>query len=116
MCEIRARIADVPERCARLTKNGGGPIKSELWYCNWVEKLIHFDCFGVNSCYPWWAWWAAMQAFVRLDLLAQHATSAYTSESKLRSEGLQLDLGVCLWLMYKLFILCRSTSACYFGL
>lgn len=89
MSEIRARIADVPKRCAGLSNQS---------CCNWIEKLIHFDCFGVNSCYPWWA---AMQAFVRLNLLAQHATSAYTSESKLRSEGLQLDLGVRLWLMYQ---------------
>ena len=31
MEEVRARIAEMPARCERLTKNGGGPIKSDLW-------------------------------------------------------------------------------------
>ena len=31
MREIRARISDMSGRCDKLTKNGGAPIKSELW-------------------------------------------------------------------------------------
>ena len=29
--EVRARISEMPERCKRLVKSGGGPIKSALW-------------------------------------------------------------------------------------
>ena len=29
--EIRARIAEMPERCRLLVKTGGKPIKSDLW-------------------------------------------------------------------------------------
>jgi hypothetical protein len=29
--EIRARISEMPERCKKLVKSGGGPIKSKLW-------------------------------------------------------------------------------------
>lgn len=29
--EVRARIAEMPDRCKRLVKTGGGPIKSDLW-------------------------------------------------------------------------------------
>jgi hypothetical protein len=31
MKELRARIKEMPERCDKLTKSGGGPIKSDLW-------------------------------------------------------------------------------------
>jgi hypothetical protein len=31
MEEIRARIAEMPQRCQDLTKSGGGPTKSSLW-------------------------------------------------------------------------------------
>lgn len=31
MKEVRARIAEMPERCKRLVKTGGAPIKSSLW-------------------------------------------------------------------------------------
>ena len=31
MDEVRARIAEMPARCQRLTMNSGGAIKSSLW-------------------------------------------------------------------------------------
>ena len=31
MQEIRARIAEMPERCEMLVNSGGKPIKSKLW-------------------------------------------------------------------------------------
>ena len=31
MEEIRARIIEMPDRCKRLVKIGGAPIKSDLW-------------------------------------------------------------------------------------
>jgi hypothetical protein len=31
MEEVRARIAEMPQRCQDLIKSGGGPIKSSLW-------------------------------------------------------------------------------------
>jgi hypothetical protein len=31
MEEVRARIAEMPDRCKRLVKTGGAPIKSNLW-------------------------------------------------------------------------------------
>ncbi|KIM94531.1 hypothetical protein OIDMADRAFT_135305, partial [Oidiodendron maius Zn] len=31
MEEVRARIAEMPDRCKRLVKTDGAPIKSHLW-------------------------------------------------------------------------------------
>jgi hypothetical protein len=31
MEEVRARIMEMPERCEKLIKSGGGPVKSKLW-------------------------------------------------------------------------------------
>lgn len=31
MAEVRARIKEMPERCEKLIKSGGGPVKSDLW-------------------------------------------------------------------------------------
>jgi len=31
MIEVRTRISQMPGRCARLVRNGGGPIKTALW-------------------------------------------------------------------------------------
>jgi hypothetical protein len=29
--EVRARIMEMPERCEKLIKSGGGLVKSDLW-------------------------------------------------------------------------------------
>jgi hypothetical protein len=31
MAEVRARIMEIPEKCKKLIKSGGGLVKSDLW-------------------------------------------------------------------------------------